>query len=530
MPFDRHAIRSAIDRTGITLRQWQRAALIQQTDLACEDAGLVTATMGSGKSIVIAMLCAAWGGRVVVTTPTIALTEQLRGTIANVCAEPVGAYYTHDRRIERVTVCCLSSAEKLASEWGYSADTLLICDEAHRTERVAAAALLNAVQPVRRVGCSATPYQADPLGRLSLWTHEAYRYTIDQAVQDGALVPMRLVMPRTTDLEKDEHGRVDADAWIAECIRGLDGPGVVSARDIADAEAYAAELRDAGIAAEAVHSRMGRARQRAALERLQAGETKALVHCHMLSEGVDLPWLRWLVLRHPRGSRVEFAQEIGRVLRASVGKAHGIVVDPFGVTLQHRLQDAAAIGEALERQSDDSEAAEVEVLIDPLTGEELVPFDDMPAPERRRLQMRSEVQIYAASAFVALQAAGVVAPSRGDGKWRHKPATDRQRALLGKFVSFARKATSDGGRICVTTRGGNEDHVRAVALCVTRLWAIPEARAGVVSDVCSVAVAVLWGRGPKGNNGTVVGVRKAAFEALARWEVDAGALLASVSR
>lgn len=521
--FDRHRIRTALDRSGITLRQWQRAALIQATDLQSADCGLITATMGAGKSIVIALLCSAWTGQVVVTTPTVALTEQLRGTIANVIAEPVGGYYTHDRSIERVTVCCLASASKLASEWAADSTTLVIVDEAHRAEREGMAELLQAVQPVRRVGFSATPYGADSAQRLALWTHEAYRYTVDQAVQDGALVPMRLVMPRATDLERDSFGRVDADAWIAEAIRGLDGPGVVSARDIADAEAYAAELCDGDIPAEAIHSRMSRARQRDATERLRTGGVKVLVHCHMLSEGVDLPWLRWLVLRHPRGSRVEFAQEIGRVLRAHAGKLHGIVVDPFGVTLEHRLQDVAAIGEAIERQQA-AELAERVVLIDPLTGEPLGLMDDMPAPERRKLRMRSELQIYSAAAFVALQTAGVIAPSRGDGKWRHAPATGRQRELLGRFVSFARKAMTERGRICPTARGDAALHVWAVSLCVTRLWAVEDARAGVVSDVCALATAVLWGRGvAKGE--AVMSVRKGAFEALRRYGVDPTALL-----
>ena len=516
--FDRTRIRSAIDRADITLRAWQRGALMQATNPQAPDAGLITATMGAGKSIAIALLCAGWDGRVVVTTPTIALTEQLRGTIASVCAETIGAYYTHDRRIERVTVCCLASVERLAGEWVADGDTLLICDEAHRTERASVKVLVEALGAARRVGFSATPYQADPNGRLSLWTHEAYRYTVAQAVADGALVPMRLMLPKSSELRRDELGRVDADDWIAELVPTLTGPGVISARDIADAEGYAAELCAAGVAAEALHSRMSRKASMAALERLRAGETKALVHCHMLSEGVDLPWLRWLVLRHPRGSRVEFAQEIGRVLRANPGKDYGVVVDPWEKTLEHELQDVAAIGDAIERTTVAGQVEDV-VLIDPLTGEPLGRLEDMPASERKAFQMRTEVAIYVARSVVVLRAGGLIVPKVKDGKWRKRPATDRQWAFLTKFEKTARFALQQMGRMNGVD-GQDAQQVRAVAYCVQRLLQAEKAQSGIVADACNVARVVLWGFGDDRD-----GLQPEALRMLAQWEVDPSSVL-----
>ena len=54
--FDRYAIRAAIDRCGLTLRSWQRECLIRETALTAADAGMVSAVMGAGKSIIIALL------------------------------------------------------------------------------------------------------------------------------------------------------------------------------------------------------------------------------------------------------------------------------------------------------------------------------------------------------------------------------------------------------------------------------------------------------------------------------------------
>ena len=91
-PFDRHAVRPAMDRGGVTLRPWQRQCLVDQTAATPTDAGMVSAVMGAGKSIVIALLCAAWRGPVVVTTSTIKLVEQLSDEIRRLTGEPVGVY------------------------------------------------------------------------------------------------------------------------------------------------------------------------------------------------------------------------------------------------------------------------------------------------------------------------------------------------------------------------------------------------------------------------------------------------------
>jgi hypothetical protein len=63
----------------------------------------------------------------------------------------------------------------------------------------------------------------------------------------------------------------------------------------------------------------------------------------MLQEGVDLPWLRWLCLRRPAASRVRFAQEVGRVLRAAPGKAEAVIFDPHDLFASHALSYEAVL-------------------------------------------------------------------------------------------------------------------------------------------------------------------------------------------
>ena len=133
--------------------------------------------------------------------------------------------------------------------------------------------------------------------------------------------------------------------------RGMTGPGVFSALTIEDAEGYAEFLTQHGFKAAAVHSKMSKTVNARVLARLQAGELRAVVHVSMLSEGVDLPWLRWICLRRPVGSRVRFVQEVGRVLRTMPDgdrwgpKDTAYVLDPHALFLEHGISNPAALGE-----------------------------------------------------------------------------------------------------------------------------------------------------------------------------------------
>jgi hypothetical protein len=540
--FDRHAVRSAMDRGGVTLRTWQRTCLIDQTATAATDAGMVSAVMGAGKSIVIALLCAAWSGPVVVTTSTIKLVEQLSDEIRRLTGEPVGVYYTGGKSTSRITVTCLPSVERLANVLGHVPGLLWLADEAHRCERDTVAAFLTTCQPVRRIGFSATPYRSD--GGLTIWTHEAHRYSLDDGIREGSLVPFRIVLwtrrladelgvPFEAPKRPDDAENVnDAnDAVIAWC-RSQSGPGVISAANIADAEEFAAECCAQGYPVQAVHSRMSKKAVKGAIERLRTGELAALVHCHMLSEGVDMPWLRWMALRQGRGSRVEFLQEFGRVLRAAPGKTEAVIFDPWEKSLDHpmtgwlEVADDADAGPASEKEPDPTE--------DPLTGEEFE-WDELPEKERKKVLARGAEKAYLSTAIVALTASGLLDPF-GDAKsrWRTNPASDRQVAFMAKFDRSARAAVNLRGYM--NDGAANDEqaaHVRAVALIAKRICTgIEEGKAyrsGVVSDACSLARTLLWGFGRNAaDTRNPAKVRQDAFAALERYGIDPTDVLAGV--
>lgn len=470
-------------------RRWQREALdaLLADWRAGRDAGLISAIMGAGKTALICEICAvavAWGWTVVVSVPSSRLVSQTVAALRDRLGE-CGQWDQHRRERRGVTVACVDSLPTLTGPVD-----LWLCDEAHGSESDVPLTWCAEVAPEWRVGLSATPFRSDERHALSLFRHVTYAYSAADAVADGVLVPWRLHHPT-------REGEVDA--LCAEWVSRQTGPGIVSADTIADAEAFAAELGDAGVRAMAVHSRMPRAAVDARLDALRTGDLQALVHVALLVEGVDLPWLRWLCLRRKRGSRVAFAQEVGRVLRCAPGKAHADIYDPHDLFGLHSLSEPARLGDYLRPEK--RERAEIERfdLIDPLTGE-IIPAE-APSRERRRVRLASEAASYIAQAAAALRAASLISPDPVSVRqWRAAPATDRQLNLLARMGKTARWMAHDA-----ECRGTPARDIARAYRSVVEAGA--KARSGVVSDLLSCMVASHADR------------RTEAYAALARYGV-----------
>lgn len=354
-----------------TPRKWQAEALpIIIEGLKARKRGVVCAVMGAGKSILQSELCflamqKAGERAIVVTAPKQKLVRQLASTIAARCGEDaVGMYYAdkkqHDRRI---VVACNASAATLAGALEQSGRSvaLMVCDEAHGTEGAKLKRAIDEIKPAALVGFTATPFRSAESERLELFDEVFCRYTIVDATRDGVLVPMK-------HQGWDEPSTPPIDEACLSMVRRYGvGPGIVSARSIEDAEQFAEQLTAAGIRAEAIHSRHKVAERDDKLARLRVGELGALVHCSLLSEGVDLPWLRWICLRRKVEARVRFLQELGRVLRIDpepredLGpKTAGLVMDPHMLLAKHGLTSTEALGKAMDDEAEGPEQGEAQ--------------------------------------------------------------------------------------------------------------------------------------------------------------------------
>lgn len=438
----------------VQLRAWQSEALdTLKRDWKPGTGPVIRAVMGAGKSILMAAICREMKREVLVSAPSIKLVDQLAATIAEVTGEDVAKYYTHEKRTARITVACYDSLGALAST-GYR-PTIWIADECHRTEVDDIKAAVELLAPTMRLGFTATPYLSGDKS-LSLWDTLVYSYGVQQAIRDAVVVPPKVI-----------HYSGEAETLDAACldmVRVAFGPGVVSAINIADAEAFAKYSTEHGFFARAIHSRQSKDEQAELLEMLRVGDLHHLVHVNLLTEGVDLPWLRWLCLRRPGASRIRFAQEVGRVLRAHPGKTHGIVYDPHDLFGRLSLSYEACLGEVDGPSADELAAWDIDFAIQQMKAAAL-PAETLagvPVP------LIEPIASYIRTLRVAFQGAGVVDITIPAGAWRSEPANDKQMDMLRHLrVDWS------------TVPGG---HVRALQSAISAAHVLSK---GDVSDLIS---------------------------------------------
>lgn len=417
---------SAAPWLGRTPRAWQERAL--DAAMAAMRSGtkhpLIHACTGAGKSVVIAEFAARCKGSVVVTTPTQALVDQLSATIDERCPGEVGRAYQHQWDTnKRIVVTCNPSLPLLLDErpkWD-----AWIADEAHRLEGDSLRVARDRIERKVAIGFTATPYRADDRG-LVVWNGVVYSYTSADAVRDGVLVPWRIV-------NWDGEGEADTDAVCERWIRDAGGRGIVSATSIADAEAFAERV--GGLA---IHGRLKPPERDIRLVKLAAGHVPCLVHVQLLTEGIDLPWLRYLVLRRKVSSPVRVVQEVGRVLRSAPDKTEAVIYDPHNTMEEVGLDHPSALEDVLERGRGTRSAS------DPWDIPELDGLDiaKMPPPVAV-----DRLSAWSRDLIGALRLAGLAKPppekyADEEAGWRYRRATPAQRTALDK-LSWASRYLPD---------------------------------------------------------------------------------------
>lgn len=459
-------------------RRWQAEALPPTVEaVQAGDRGIVRAIMGSGKAAFGAELCRIAvpdidRETIVVSAPTRRLVDQLAETISYRLGERhVGRYYTSAKEPDApVVVACLDSLPALARALDVAGKTvaLWIADEAHRTENETAATWLDIAQPRSVLGLTATPFTGR--GSLSKWDRVIYEYDVDEALADGVVVPFRI-----EHWEGGEVGFEIACLQLAEKGREL-GPGVINAASIQDADAFAELAHEYGLRVDVVHSNRNDSQNENALDALREGEIDAVVHVSMLQEGVDLPWLRWILLRRNTKSRVRFAQEVGRVLRSHPGKEYATVFDPlelFGsykITLEAVLSGGAADKVANDVDAVDEAADEVFELF-----EETAELEEV---ERIILGI-DPTESYLRRVVVALDLAGILNQKVAPKRMRAEAPTSKQLDYLKKL----RRVLSDRSVVAELP----DKHRDLLGFALSQSFRFNK---GAVSDLISILVGL----------------------------------------
>lgn len=375
---------------------------------------IVSAIMGAGKSILIGELCyIAYqrlrpDTRIVVLCPRQALVQQLVETFnyrmsASGVEQTVGSFWAQSKQVDRpIIVATFASSLKLAERMEVEGlrCAMLVGDEVHGTESDVVKEAIERLSPACAIGFTATPFRSNEHERLTLWDRIAYSYSASDALRDKVIVPWEII--HYGGGKKETLDDVCADL-MDKAIFETNGPGIVSALDIEDAVEYGYYLCSRGIKAKAIHSRVPPEERDRLIEELKDGHLKCLVHVNLLSEGVNLPWLRWLCLRRPVGAKVRFVQEVGRVLRAHPSKSKAWICDPHDLMTSHGLVHPEQIGELLIRQEIDE--YEEELM-------KLAPDEDQAERVRKLPAAKafSEIESYLVNLRSAMAVHGFVKP------------------------------------------------------------------------------------------------------------------------
>ncbi len=423
-------------------RRWQPEAMDAIQSHMTQDNPepvVISAIMGAGKSMLIEELCACAelykSQVVVVSTSTQDLVEDLHKNIRIRCGSKysVGVWYGRKKKLGRVIVTCNPSvgslAEKLRSV--NCSVALWIADEVHRSET---ASVLNAhacLAPAHAVGMTATPFRSDGFESITLFKKLIYRYGVSDAQKDKVIVPWRIV---NYDGDSD-----DLDKACIEMIRQTQGPGLVNASNIEDANAYAKLLSDSGIPTKSIHSKQSSDARRKILQNLKEGFLRCVIHINLLTEGANYPWLRWLCLRRQVDAKVRFVQEIGRLLRSDSGKEEAIFLDPHDLFGSFHLTYAEALGEAPIRPEWEG------ALLPPEEMAERIMNSDPPVA-------MAWIESLIRSLAVAADAMGLLKSRKLIKKAdRLKPSTDLQRCGLTMSITTIGELIPQGWIQCLDT-------------------------------------------------------------------------------
>lgn len=323
---------------------------------------IVEASVGAGKSVMIAELCRralaqAPDSRVLMLVHVKELLEQNLAKLVQVWpTAPVGVYSASigTRQLGRaITYATIGSVHKRAHQLG-RVDILLV-DECHLISGRDSTMYRKLIDELRRycphmrvVGWTGTAFRGDGiwLTQQGLFTHVAAKVTMADLLRDGYLAPLRAgVTEQRIDTSgvrlsggdyvvsalakvSDTAERVQAACAEMAALAADRRKWLVFAVTVEHAEHVAAELRNAhGIACAVVSALTPKAERAAHIAGLRSGRLRALVNVAVLTTGFDVPELDCIVLLRATKSPVLYVQIAGRGMRIADGKEDCLWLD-----------------------------------------------------------------------------------------------------------------------------------------------------------------------------------------------------------
>jgi len=351
-----------------TAIQIEALQALAQTRLAGYRRGLVVLATGLGKTWLAAFDAQQMGARrVLFVAHREEILHQAAETFLRIRPRARVGYFMGQMRDTQVDVLCasvqtLGRAAHLARFAPQHFDYLVI-DEFHHAAAPTYRALLQHFAPQFLIGLTATPDRTDQSNILSLCDDNlVYTCNLFAGVSAGLLAPFHYFGIWDASVNYQEipwrNGRFDPTELSNKLATLARARHVLTQwRDKAQtrtlafcvsvrhADYMAAQFRQGGIAAAAVHSTSDLSRGDA-LAQLTDGRLQVIFSVDLFSEGVDLPGIDTVVLLRPTESKILFLQQLGRGLRLAAGKEKLVVLDFIGNhhSFLHKPQALAQIG------------------------------------------------------------------------------------------------------------------------------------------------------------------------------------------
>lgn len=221
---------------------------------------------------------------------------------------------------------------------------LIVIDECHHSLSKSFLRVLDEhiIKGEKVLGLSATPYRLDgkPLGFI--FDDLIVPTTIQELINEGHLVRPRYFGARRDDLEgiKKVAGEYDSsemfarynkkilyDNIISQYVEFGGGKALVFCINVEHSLATRDAFLDAGFKAAHVDGETGIQERMLTLTAFRQGSVEILTNCNLFTEGFDLPAIDTIILNRTTASKCLYTQMVGRGLRPSTDKEHGIIID-----------------------------------------------------------------------------------------------------------------------------------------------------------------------------------------------------------
>ena len=367
---------------------------------------------------------------------------------------------------EPVTVASVQtlSQEKRLNKFPRDYFDLIVVDEAHHCMSETYQRILNYFNTAKVLGVTATPDRADQKNLGHFFDSKAYEYTLNRAVREGFLCPVKAQMI-PLELNINNVGLSNGDYAVGEIGSALEPylnqvtlemlnyckgrKTVVFLPLIKTSQKFCELLNIHGFKAAEIN---GNSKDRdQVLKDFENGEYDVLCNSMLLTEGWDCPSVDCIIVLRPTKIRSLYQQMVGRGMRLAPNKSELLLLDFLWMTERHDLCRPSAliskdeeIAKRIDKKMMDKEAgidlisAEDEAEKDVIQEREEALARELAAMKKKQRKLVDPIQ-YAFSI-----AAEDLANYEPTFAWEMSPATERQIDYLEKHGIFAESIQNCG--------------------------------------------------------------------------------------